>query len=113
MIGKEIISQKPVTLSEVLKIMEARKGDGELGFEQQATYDYLKLRTLLDEKKGAEMLEEIAKIEKVTPEIAIKIVDVLPRSEAQISAIVAKERHSFSKSEMADILKVVEKYAPA
>jgi DNA-directed RNA polymerase subunit F len=111
MIGKGLKSQKPATLSEVLEIMEARKAEGELGFEQQATYDYLKLRTLLSKKKSADMLEELAKLEKVTPEIAIKIVDLLPKTEAQLSVIVAKERHSFSKAEMADMLKIVEKYA--
>ena len=111
MIGKEMTTQRPVTLAEVLKLMEARKGEGELGFEQQATYDYLKLRTLLSEKKGKEMLEELGKLDKVGPEIAIKIVDLLPKSESQISVIVAKERHTFSKAEMAEILKIVEKYA--
>ena len=111
MIGKEVKEQRPVTLAEVLKIMEKRKTEGELGFEQQATYDYLKARTLLSKKKAGEMLEEVAKLDKVTPEIAIKIVDILPKTEAQLSVIVAKERHSFSKAEMAEMLKIVEKYA--
>ncbi|MFH0817961.1 MAG: RNA polymerase Rpb4 family protein [Candidatus Micrarchaeota archaeon] len=113
MIGKGIISQKAVALVEVQKIMEARKGDGELGFEQQATYDYLKVRTLLPEKKAEEMADELVKLERVSQEIAIKIVDLLPKSESQLSVIVAKERHTFSKAEMAEILKIVEKYATA
>ncbi len=113
MIGKGISSQKPVTLAEVQKVMEARKAEGELGFEQQATYDYLKARTILDRKKADEMVEELTKLDKVTPEIVIKMVDLLPKSEAQLSVIVAKERHAFSKAEMAEMLKIVEKYSPA
>jgi DNA-directed RNA polymerase subunit F len=111
MIGKEVKEQRPVTLAEVLEVMESRKTDGELGFEQQATYDYLKARKILDKKKALGMLKELSGIEKITPEIAIKIIDILPRSEAQLSIIVAKERHAFSKAEMAEILKIVEKHA--
>ena len=111
MIGKEVKEQKPVTLVEVLEIMESRKADGELGFEQQATYVYLQARKITDKKKALEMLKELSGIEKITPEIAIKIVDISPRNESQLSIIIAKERHAFSKAEMAEILKIVEKYA--
>lgn len=111
MIGKGVKEQKAVTLAEAKAIMEKRKGDGELGFEQQTTYDYLNARTLLSEDKAEKMLDELMKLDKITRDIAIKIVDLLPRTEAQLGAIVAKERHAFSKTEMAEMLKIVEKYA--
>ena len=111
MIGKELKEQRPATLSEVLDIMEMRKKDGELGFEQQMTYDYLKARTLMTKKKSEEMFEELTKLDKVNKDIAIKIVDILPKTESQLSVIVAKERHAFSKAELAEMLKIVEKYA--
>ncbi|MFH1447282.1 MAG: RNA polymerase Rpb4 family protein [Candidatus Micrarchaeota archaeon] len=111
MIGKEVKDQRPTTLAGALKIMEERKKAGDLGFEQQTTYDYLKARKLLEEEDALKMIEELSKIEKLTPEIVIKIVDILPRGESQLKVLIAKERHTFNTAEMEEILKLVEKYA--
>jgi DNA-directed RNA polymerase subunit F len=110
MIGKQLKEQKAVSLADVMEIMEKRKGDGELGFEQQTTYDYLKARTLIEPKKAAHLVKDLLDDGKLSLESAIKVADILPKSESQLSVVVSKERHTFTKAELGEILKIVEKY---
>jgi DNA-directed RNA polymerase subunit F len=111
MIGKQTINNKPVTLAEVSEILEDRKKDGELGFEQQATFDYASKFSKLSKKKASEMLEELMKNEKIKPDFAVKIVDILPKNAAQLRLILAKGRYDLTSSEIEDVLKIVGKYS--
>ncbi len=110
MIGKETLKSRTAMLGEVADILEARKNDGELGFEQQVTLDHAKKFTRLGKEKREEMLKELLGFEKIKEEAAVKIVDLMPANADQLRLIFSKERYSFDEKETGEVLDVVKKY---
>jgi DNA-directed RNA polymerase subunit F len=111
MIEKAVVSARPATLAEVAEVLEKRKEEGELGFEQQTTLAYSKKYAKLSKKKAAELMEELQKIEKLKPLVAAKIADILPKNSDQVRLIFVNERYSLSSAEIEGVLKIVEKYS--
>ncbi len=104
MIGKETVSSRPATVAEVKEIMEAQKASRELGFEQQVTMEYSQKVAKLDAKKAQKLVAELEKTEKLSPEVAVKIVDMLPANKEQLMVIVSKERYTLSEKEVEHVL---------
>lgn len=107
MLGKKILEERPVTSAVARQILEQRKEE-ELNYEQRATLDYLTKMIKLKPKKAEEAVEALLKAQKIKPEIANKIVDLLPRDEEDVRAIFAKERFVLTKEDIGTILKVIE-----
>jgi DNA-directed RNA polymerase subunit F len=55
-------------------------------------------------------MSELLKLEKMKPEIAVRIADILPMSNDEIRSIYAKERYTLSEAELKQILELVAKY---
>ena len=111
MIGREVNGIRNSTLGEVKEILEKRAEEGDLGFEQQMTLEYVRKFAKLSKEKGAELVGELMKIEKFNEDAAVKIADILPTDEAQVRIILAKERYSLSQDEIGEVLKLVGKHA--
>jgi len=110
MIEKSVISNRSATLAEVAEVLEKRKGEGELGFEQQTTLAYAQKYAKLSKKKAAELIEELQKTDKIKPAVAVKIADILPKNSDQLRLIFANERYSLTSAEIEEVLKIVKKY---
>jgi len=109
MIGKKILDRKEVTLREVAEILSST--DEELGFEQAKTLEYAKKMAKLDAEKEKKMIEELmAEIEKIDRAKAVKIVDLLPRTEDEVKEIFAKEIYTLNDEEVKKVLEIVGKY---
>ena len=52
------------------------------------------------------MVEELNKLEKMSPDIAIKIADIRPKTRDELRAIYAKERFNLSEEELDAILEI-------
>jgi len=111
MIEKAVLFNRPAVLAEVAEVLEKRKEEGELGFEQQTTLAYAQKYAKLSKKKAAELIEELQKMEKVKPAVAAKIIDILPKNSDQVRMIFANERYSLSSAEIEEVLKIVKKYS--
>ncbi len=108
MIGKKVLEERPIIASEARRILEERGKKGELNYEQKTTLDYLSKFVKLHPQKAREALEELGKLDKIKPEIGVKIVDTLPKDEEAVRAIFAKERYVLTKEEIGKILKAIE-----
>jgi DNA-directed RNA polymerase subunit F len=106
-LGKKILEERPVA-SAIAKQLLERRSEEELNYEQRGTLDYLNKMIKLNPMKAAEAIKELTKSDKIKPEIAVKIVDLLPRTEEDVRAIFAKERFVLTKEEIGEILKIVE-----
>jgi len=53
------------------------------------------------------MVAELMKLEKMSPEIAVKIADIRPVTKDELRAIYAKERFTLSEEELNNILEIV------
>jgi DNA-directed RNA polymerase subunit F len=107
MIGKRVEESRAVPLAEVSDILETRKTSGEVGFEQQACLDYANKFKKISKTKAAKLTAELMKNEKIKEATAVKIVDILPRYDSQLAAILQKDRCDLSKAEIETVLKEV------
>lgn len=115
MIVKQIISEEILTLGEVRELLdqikkERGKENKELGYELRKAITHAETFYRLDAKKSRELTSELLKLEKMKPEIAVRIADILPMSNDEIRSIYAKERYTLSEAELKQILELVAKY---
>ena len=111
MIGRNIESARPATIAEVEALLQAQKDGRELSFEQQTTLDYAKKVAKTSSKSAQSLVKELVKMEKLTPEVACKLVDLLPVNKEQLTAVVSKERYTLSEKEIEQILALLAKAA--
>lgn len=112
MIVKQVINEEIITLPEVrdqlYKIREERESENkELGYELRKAISHAEAFSRIDSKKSRELMNELLKLEKMKPEIAVRIADILPMSNDEIRSIYAKERYTLTENELKKILELV------
>ena len=111
MIGRRVDSTKPITVAEVRELLEGEKEKRELSFEQQSALDYSQKVAKTTAKGADSMVQELVKIEKLTSEVAVKIVDMMAENKEQLAAIISKERYTLTEKEIGQILDILKKGA--
>jgi DNA-directed RNA polymerase subunit F len=110
MIVKNILKEELLTLAEVRAILEEirtrRAGEEELGYELRRAIRHAELFAKGTAEESRLMVEELNKLEKMNPEIAIKIADIRPKTRDELRAIYAKERFNLSEEELDAILEI-------
>jgi len=81
-----------------------------LGLEQRSTLEYAKKFAKIGKRKAEEMREKLMKMGKMKPEIAVKIIDLMPVNKEQIKLIFAKERVTASDEDVSAVIKLVEEF---
>ena len=109
MIGKELIEDKDITLSEVKNILAKRKKEGELSYEQKLAYDYSAEFGKLPVTKARTLMEELMKIEGIDGSAAVQIADTLPKDKEDLLVIFEKRRKGISDSDVKKVLDLVAK----
>jgi DNA-directed RNA polymerase subunit F len=109
MIVKEIINEEMITLAEakgiLLDIKEKRlEEDMELGYELRRAINHAELFSKTDGPKSRGLVEKLLQLEKMKPEIAYRLADIMPGSFDEIRSIYAKERFTLSEEELTTIL---------
>ena len=109
MIVKEILNEELLTLSEVKEmlneIMEERSGrDEELGYELRKSISHADMFAKLSAANSRKLVSKLNELEKMKPEIAIRLADIMPRSRDELRTVYAKERYTLSEEELDEIL---------
>ena len=111
MIVKNVLKEELLTLSEVRDILEGirtkRADEEELGYELRRAIRHAELFSKGTAQESRQMVEELRKLEKMNPEIAVKIADIRPQTKDELRAIYAKERFTLSEEELNSILEIV------
>lgn len=112
MIGKETVSKEPIPAAKVKRILEDFKENNDLSYEQNITLDYVSTFNKLSEEDTDELIKELMELnpEKITKKYAVRLADLLPKDLSDMRLIFVKERVSFNKEEMEEILEVINKY---
>ncbi len=111
MIGKKAYEERTISNAEVKEILKKIGAEMPMNYEQKTTLDYLEKFVKLTPEEASKLIEELVRLnEKIKPEVAIKIADLMPKDENDVRAIFAKERFALSKDEVAKILEVVANY---
>lgn len=101
----EIKSTKGVTLSEVKEILGKRGEESELGYEQSQALEHAEKFCKCDSKKAQKLLGDLTKNGKISEEIALKILDIMPNDPATLKAILAKDKVELSEEELSQVVK--------
>ena len=112
MIIKEVVSEELLTISEVKnylnKIQDERLKKGkELRYEQRRAIDHTNKFAKTSAKSSRALVDELIKLEKMKPEIAIRIADIMPKTKDELRSIYAKERYTLVEKELETILDLV------
>lgn len=104
-----IVSSKPIPMAEVLEVLsERKKGGEELGYEQANALEHAENFAGCDRKKAEAVLKKVkAASPKIDDETAVKIVDIMPKTEETLKAILLKNKIEISAEEIRDIMKAV------
>ncbi len=101
-----------MTLAEAKEILvgirESRsEQEMELGYELRRAINHAELSSKTDGVTSRKLIEELLKLEKMKPEIAFRLADLMPTSFDEIRSIYAKERFTLSDDELTEILDTV------
>ncbi len=104
MIGKEIVSSRRLTLTEVYELLEERKKRGPLGYEQQTSYDYCERFKTLDKETCIKLVNELVNL-GIEEDHAKVLVDVLPKYEVQVKVICNNSIDDATAKKVVELLK--------
>jgi DNA-directed RNA polymerase subunit F len=109
---KGIISEEKVTLPqmrEVLQAVESQRiaAEKEMTYEFRRSIEHANQLAKTTPEKSLALVQELQKLEKMKPEIAYRIANIMPRTRDELRAIYAKERFTLSPEELDSILEIV------
>ncbi len=105
----EVKSARAVSIEEAKELLEARKKDGELGYEQSQALEHCEKTTQRSVKEATKIAEKVRKInENITEGTAVKITDISPASASTVRAIVSKDKIEMNDEEATKIVKEFE-----
>lgn len=107
----KVIEIRPVPSAQAKDVLLKREKERELGYEQKLAAEHLKKFTKLKAADAAKLLEELGGIVRMSPETAVQIANILPKTPEELRLIFARERFSLKEEEIAKILELVKKYA--
>ena len=106
----EIVSEEDVSNAMAKDIMEARKKERDLVYEQKICLEYLEKTCKLSPSKVQSLIEELGKIAILKPRYIALIVNILPDAENEVESLFSKERTNLKKEEVKQIVEIVSKY---
>jgi len=110
MIVKNILKEELLTLAEVRAILDEirtrRASEEELGYELRRAIRHAEFFAKGTAEESRLMVGELNKLEKMSPDIAVKIADIRPKTRDELRAIYAKERFNLSEEELDAILEI-------
>lgn len=112
MIVKEVINEEMITLAEAKEILldikdKRTEEDMEPGYELRRAINHAEFFSKTDGPKSRALVEKLLKFEKMKPEIAYRLADIMPATFDEIRSIYAKERFTLSEEELTTILDLI------
>jgi DNA-directed RNA polymerase subunit F len=109
---KGIISEEKVTLPEmrgVLLAVESERiaAEKEMSYEFRRCVEHANQLSKTTPEKSHALVTELLKLEKMKPEIAYRIANIMPKTRDEVRAIYAKERFTLSPEEVDNIVELV------
>ena len=112
MAGKKRYDTRLASVPEVLEILEERKKDGELGYEQTLAYEYATKFSVIKESDAKKMKKDLEEL-GVDEKLALKFIEIMPDDASLVKLILAmdKTRQPADDETVTKILTVVKSYS--
>jgi DNA-directed RNA polymerase subunit F len=109
---KGIISEEKVTLPEMRSVLlrvesERLAAEKEMSYEFRRSIEHANQLSKTEPEKSRDLVAELNKMEKMKPEIAYRIANIMPKTRDEVRAIFAKERYTLSPEEIDSIIELV------
>ncbi|HYB92971.1 MAG TPA: RNA polymerase Rpb4 family protein [archaeon] len=107
---KKSLSEKPITIASVKKILEER-GETELDQFQHRTLDFVQKFAKLDANKAEELVGKLTEKFGVDTKESVQIVNCMPKSVEELRIFFAVgKRRIIATAQLEDILKLLDEY---
>ncbi|MGC8662516.1 MAG: RNA polymerase Rpb4 family protein [Candidatus Micrarchaeia archaeon] len=109
MIGKSQSEPEPISAVEALEVLNERKKEGELGFEQQRAYEDAKKFARLNKEKAEKLEKELTEL-GLSTKLAKKLIDIMPLNDMQLKQALIFDKRSFDEQTVAKVLERINAY---
>jgi len=92
------------------KILERLAKERKMGYEQKNALEFLRKFSKMSEKKTADLISELKKIERLNERQMVAIADMLPQDEDELRVLFAHEIVTLSDEDKRRILSTVKKF---
>jgi len=106
----EIVIEEDVSMHEAKKILEDRRKERDLVYDQKICVDYLEKSSKITLAKSRNLVEELSKISILKPRYISLILNMLPDTEEEVDVLFSKERTNLKKEEVKQIVEIVKKF---
>ena len=112
MIVKNVINEELLTISEAKELLDRIKEEraeevDELGYELKKAIRHIDAFSKSDAEQSRALVTNLMELEKMKPEIAIRIADILPETRDELRSIYAKERFILTTEDLDQMLDLV------
>ncbi len=112
---KGVLGEERITLAELkeslTQVEESRREDAtEMAYELRRSIEHATHLAKTQPDQAKALLDELTKLEKMKPDIAYRIANIMPRTRDELRAIYAKERFTLTGEELDLILSLVSKH---
>ena len=104
-----VVSQKVLLNAEALELLEERKKEGELGYEQQNALQHLQTFNTLSAKEARKLFAELVEA-GLNENQALLICNLLPKREDHLKSVLIADKSEVNDDRVKEILKIVKKY---
>ncbi|HLD85588.1 MAG TPA: hypothetical protein VI968_03465 [archaeon] len=106
----EILNEEDVSMHDAKVILDKRKEERDLVYDQKICYEYLTKVCRLTAAQLSSIKEELSKISILKPRYVAMILNLMPGTEEEVNLLFSKERTNLKKDEVAMIVSIVKKY---
>ncbi len=106
----EVINEEDVSSHDAKIILDKRKDERDLVYDQKICYDYLIKVCKLTPTQLNALKEELSKISILKPRYVSLILNTMPNTEEEVNMLFSKERTNLKKDEVQMIVGIVKKY---
>jgi len=112
---KALIQEERIALpelkEELQKIESIRRDSGkEMSYELRKSIEHATVTSKTSVEKSQSLVEALLKLEKMKPDIAYRIANIVPKTRDELRAIYAKERFTLTGEELDTILDLVSEH---
>jgi DNA-directed RNA polymerase subunit F len=112
---KAVLGEERITLAELkeelTQVSEARQEDAtEMSYELRRSIDHATHLGKNSPDQAKDLVAFLMKLEKMKPDIAYRIANIMPRTRDELRAIYAKERFTLTGEELDEILSLVSEH---
>ena len=109
---KAVLGEERITLAELKEVLarvsEARQGDAaEMAYELRRSIDHATHLARNTPEQARDLVAALLALEKMKPDIAYRIANIMPRTRDELRAVYAKERFTLTGEELDQILTLI------